>query len=516
MKNRILPGIAALILLSLVPISCDVAKKDTHSFIFDFNYEGSVNQTKQVKTGETATKINAPQRPSYNFLDWYSDRVGQDDPFDFSIPIVTDTTVYAIWSLKEVPSPVYSNDLPTLNLELFDGAGETINITSVDRANYVNGKVSLFDDDGSVMLNNVNTEFRGRGNGSWHEAPKKGYRFKFNSKQSLFGYTASKHWNIIPCTNFGDGTLARNAVAYNMARDVLSNIEYTTPTRWLNVYINGGYRGVYLLTEHVRVDAGRVDIDSKFGVLDTGYLIEYDGYATYDEATDTHLTNGTHYFTIPGVRYGFSVKSPDPDDYAGTPNETEFRKQVAFIQEYTAKTYAAALNKDYALFSTYADANSFLDMYVLHEYFKNTDTGWSSFYMYKKPGGKLFAGPAWDFDATAGVNRDDTSPTGIYVAGSMEGEFTSSELYISLYKTPEFKNAVKVRWNQISANTKAFVNLFLNDEWIEAKNTVMARNFAFWSSRSLAESEAYWKESVLNLRKWLIDRAEWLDKEWAI
>ena len=76
---------------------------------------------------------------------------------------------------------------------------------------------------------------------------------------------------MLACTNFGDDTMLHNFTAFNLAGEVFDDIEYTTNAVWIDVYVNGEYRGVYVLCEHVRVGKGRVDIKSEYGVLDTGF-----------------------------------------------------------------------------------------------------------------------------------------------------------------------------------------------------------------------------------------------------
>ena len=58
-------------------------------------------------------------------------------------------------------------------------------------------------------------------------------------------------------------------------------------------------------------------------------------------------------------------------------------------------------SQDEALFKTYdryIDVDSFVDYFLLNEFFGNYDAGNHSTYMYKESGGKLHIGPVWDFD----------------------------------------------------------------------------------------------------------------------
>ncbi len=456
---------------------------------------------------ETAgTKISAPlvNRPGYHVRYWTLNGTR----YDFKTMPAEDIELEAVWS-EEL------TNLPALFIDLTDANGNEIPLGSVQKT-YVDSTISLTNTQDEYLLTALKSEFKGRGNGSWNE-PKKGYKIKFDKKQSLFGRAANKHWVIIACANFDDPTMSRNYLAYNMAGEVFDAIEYSTNAVWVDIYVNGEYRGVYILCEHVRVGTGRVDIESGYGVQDTGYLVEYDAYGPNDGE------EGVFYFHAQGVelKYPFSMKSPDPEDYLEEGiSKAEYQRQVKYIQDYVSNVYKAALSKDYATFSELADVDSFVDMYILHELFKNIDTGYSSFFLYKKPGGKLYAGPPWDFDGTTngddGNGRGDRTPQGLYVADANRtgSEHTKSELYIALYQTAGFKNAVETRWKTLSPKITAYLDKTLNDSVYEMNRYAMGKNYVMWKNKTQAKAEQDWIKDTKILKQWLNDRTDWLDGEW--
>lgn len=195
--------------------------------------------------------------------------------------------------------------------------------------------------------------------------------------------------------------------------------------------------------------------------------------------------------------------------------------QVKYIRDYVSRVYAAALGGDYTTFSSLVDVGSFVDMYILHELFKNLDTGYSSFYLYKKPGGKLYAGPPWDFDATtnfSGFDRGDRSPEGIFVADKIQADHKNdnctSELYIALYQTTGFRSAVRTRWKQLSPEIKSFLDRRLNDTVYNEYKAAMGKNFARWHGKTQQNAEDDWVRDIKSLKQWLLDRITWLDKTW--
>ncbi|MDE6677055.1 MAG: CotH kinase family protein, partial [Clostridia bacterium] len=362
------------------------------------------------------TEISAPfvNRPGYHLKHWTLN----GEPYQFTVMPEENITLEAEWS-EEL------TNLPALFIDLSDESGNQVNLADVQKS-YVKSTISLSNTEDEYILSSLDSQFKGRGNGSWNEA-KKGYKIKFDKKQSLFGRAANKHWVIIACANFDDPTMSRNYLAYNMAGEVFDGIEYSTNAVWVDIYVNGEYRGVYILCEHVRVGTGRVDIESEYTNEPeaNGFLIEYDAYAAGTEGVD--------YFRVSGLKYGFSMHSPDPEDYAEEITKAEYQHQVSYIQDYVTRVYNAALSKNFTEFSELADVDSFVDMYILHELFKNMDTGYSSFYLYKKPNGKLYAGPPWDFDATTsaddGNGRGNRTPQGLYVATGAGSDNTICELY---------------------------------------------------------------------------------------
>lgn len=449
-----------------------------------------------------------PTYPEYKFLHWTLN----GEIFDFTTMPNEDIELSAHW--------LELSNLPALFINLHQPSGQVIPIEHVTREIYVQSSISLENTEASFVIDPVPAEFKGRGNGSWIDSgEKRGFRIKFEDKQSLLGNPESRHWVILAGANFDDVTMFRNKLAFDMTNEIFTNIGYASSANWVDVYINGEYRGVYLLAEHLRVDPNFVDVETVYGVLDTGYLIEYDAYASG--------TAGVDYFRVDGVRYPFTMKSPSPDDFLDEGLTLEqYKAHVSYIQELVQEMVTGAISKDFDKFSMYADVDSFVDMYLLHELFKNIDTGYSSFYIYRHEGSKLYAGPPWDFDATLGSTptRGNGSPLGIFVGLAVQAfsSRTASELLISLYATPAFKEVVVSRWQDISGHLQEYVDDTLTESMIETYQFAMGRNFVRWPSPqgygapvSQETAETNWIANIDKLRKWLTDRINWLNQEWV-
>ena len=232
--------------------------------------------------------------------------------------------------------------------------------------------VYIISEGGKHLLATEETGVRGRGNASW-SFPKKPYRLKFKSKQSPLGAPAKeKKWTLI--NNYGDKTLMRNILAFEVSRRV--GMSYTPFCKPVDVLINGEYRGTYQLCDQVEAASKRVEAKN-------GYLIEIDAYAEGEDV----------WFKSEGGT-PVTVKHPDSDDITN--------EQKAFINEFfnlmEASVFAENFTDPENGYRKYLDLDSFLKNFIIGEFGGNTDTYWSV-YMYKDiADGKLYTGPAWDYD----------------------------------------------------------------------------------------------------------------------
>lgn len=88
---------------------------------------------------------------------------------------------------------------------------------------------------------------------------KKPFTIKFSSKKNVLGMGSGKKWALI--ANLFDPTLLRNYVAFDTAQKM--GIEYTSNQRFVELWLDGSYRGCYTLYEPVQQGVDRVDIDIK-------------------------------------------------------------------------------------------------------------------------------------------------------------------------------------------------------------------------------------------------------------
>ncbi|HQN75060.1 MAG TPA: CotH kinase family protein [Bacillota bacterium] len=368
---------------------------------------------------------------------------------------------------------------------------------------YVFGYLDLFSYDqynNSVMeLGGARIGIKLRGNSTMF-MPKLPYKIKFETKQEMLGDYAEKDWVLL--ANFADQTLVRNALAFNLSKEL--NLEFTPSVNFVDLYINGVYQGNYLLTDQIEVTNNRVDIEENSPAIDTGYLIEYD-MRLYDVGLDNATEN---YFMVDYVP--MVIKSPDISDSHYS------NDQYLFIKDYMNNLYQVLRNKgDY---SGLIDEASFIDWFIVNEFLKNVDSSYSSVYFHKDKSGLLKMGPVWDFDLSSGnyghLQEDLRGPEGWYTA-----RYDKNIFFLHLMEYPAFRANLKARWNEV------YDLILANIESIYPMIDAMARsrylNFELWdvigtNSDWYTAPEIFaldtYEEQVFFLVDFLTKRAEWLNQ----
>ena len=241
-----------------------------------------------------------------------------------------------------------------------------------DKEHEIDCFISIISHDGQTILSDTAT-IRERGNAS-RGFPKKPYRIKFAHKHQVLGSPANaKKWTLI--NNYGDKTLMRNQLAFELSRRL--GMPYTPFCAYVDVVLNGDYKGCYQLCDQIEVRKNRVDItemkpsDNSGEALTGGYLIEADAYAGSEQSM---------FWSDYGT--GVTIKSPNEDSITW--------EQSEYIRKHYSK-----MEKNW---KKYLDLNTFLRHFIVGELSGNTDTYWSM-YLYKhRSNDTLFVGPVWDFD----------------------------------------------------------------------------------------------------------------------
>ena len=285
---------------------------------------------------------------------------------------------------------------------------------------YVSAEINISDTEGFNLSDRVNFKVRGNTTAlSW--VKKKAFTFKFEKKKDVLGMGKGKKWALI--ANAFDPTLMRNYIAFNTAYEL--DIPFTSNQKYVELWVDNTYMGCYVLYEPVQEGKDRVDIDIESNDGKNDFLIEYEYSREEDDVT---------YFLANGLRF----ISGEPE----TPNE----EQLEYIKSTMTDITNTLNNGTQADIEEKIDISSFVKFYLLNEYVKTYDFSMSSVYYYYKDG-KLYAGPPWDYDLSAGNECDGLSAR-CTNAANPNGAFINSNLYRYLYNKDWFKKLVKQEYEK--------------------------------------------------------------------
>ena len=236
--------------------------------------------------------------------------------------------------------------------------------------------------------------------------PKPGYGVEVRDEKgegldvSLFGLPPADDW--VFHGPYVDKSMMRNALAHWLFRQAG---HYSPRTKHFDLYINGVYRGVYVLIEKIKRGKYRVNV-SKLKETDIAGDSLTGGYIWAFDKTGTN-TGGAG--SGPIEKEGFNT-SDGLNVILHYPKKENIQKQQEdYLKKYLNDLEGLFKNgKNGQGYENYVDMTSALD-YVLHEEVtNNADSYWCSFFLHKpkdktdkngvKTEGKVTLGPAWDFN----------------------------------------------------------------------------------------------------------------------
>lgn len=375
--------------------------------------------------------------------------------------------------------------------------------------------------DGTDYEGYMGIEIRGQ---SSQMFPKQSFSIELRSETgadtsvSLLGMPAEEDWVLY--APYSDKTLLRNSLTYYLGNKMG---EWQPRNRFCEVYLNGDYNGIYVLTESIKRDSNRVEISKLKPVeisgddLTGGYIIKSD--KTEDIGTNEYftVTPSVHYHN--SDNYKFTYVYPDFDEIVP--------EQKSYIKKYLTDA-ENSLNGDSfsdpaAGFRKYLDVKSFVDFQIIQELTNNVDGYRFSTFFYKdkdSKGGKLHAGPIWDFDLCYG-NEDFTDfnlETDIWLYTKYPDQYGGRiHWWARLMEDLSYRSSFISRWKELREVEFSTDSIMMYlDNTIEFLGEAVDRNFSRWPI--LGEyvwpnyfiGETY-EEEVDYMKDWITDRLDWID-----
>ena len=387
---------------------------------------------------------------------------------------------------------VMQSGLPSINITLNgidlntlqDGSKET---------KYKNNTVIITDADGNVNVSeSEKVEIKGRGNSTWDWSDKKPYQIKFNKKQSVLGMAKAKKWILL--ANAFDDSMLKNKIAYYMADEL--NMTYSPDYEYADLWIDGEYRGTYMIGEKVEIDNNRLNLTN-----DDGLIMEYDA-AFYTEENygfyDSYLKN---HFTLK------EAVNEDSDAKIKS-NVNMFQQKLDTFMSFLTNTNLSGITL--SQLGKYIDVDSFAKYYLVSEYLGNHEAYVSSWFWYVDGASDvLHLGPVWDYDTCMKYGSDDQFGK------------NASLLFNALMKIPSFSNYV----NKLFSENKSMIS-GLASYASGVADTISGSadmNYTRWKflgkkTQKLSNSSYFantYDEAVSTLTSWLNSRYSWYDSNMA-
>jgi hypothetical protein len=391
-------------------------------------------------------------------------------------------------------------------------------------------------DNGQGQINNINdpaTGFDGyigieiRGQSS-QMFPKKSYGFetrnelKEDSSVSLLGMPKESDW--ILSAPYSDKTMMRNPMTYHLGNQMG---RWQPRTRWCEVYINGDYQGVYFLLEKIKRDNDRVNIDKLLPTeiaddsITGGYIVKVDKID--DLSTDEYFqTNPINWSNA--RHYNFTYVYPKLENIV--PEQKEYIKN--FLTEMENALNGTNFKDPVKGFRAYLDESSFVDFQIIQELVNNVDGyRYSTFFHKEKDsdGGKLIAGPLWDFDLCYG--NVDYAPLNLSTVQWLYTsygpyEYMPMHWWARMMGDPDYANLLKWRYSNLRQGPldtdSIFYYLDLNQNLL---GSAIDRNFERWPILN----QYVWPNNYVGgtyenemdyLKTWISNRLTWMDSKWLI
>jgi len=446
--------------------------------------------------------------------------------FDF-----TGTTPGKKWYIDDVlrvgdGSPGLSSNLPlviinTGGVNIPDEPKITAQMGIIDNGpDNMNNQYDPYNDyDGFIGI-----EIRGQ---SSQMFPKKSYSLETRDENGdnlnvpLLGMPEENDWILY--APYSDKSMLRNFMTFYIGGKLDT---YCSRMAFCEVIINNDYQGVYILMEKIKKDENRVNI-AKLKVEDISGDELTGGYIVKVDKIDPDFVLGIDgWLSVPSPPYPdaknitFQYYYPEANDIV--------TQQSNYIRSYISSTENTLTSPSFADpdigYNRYINTGSFIDLMIVNEISKDVDNYRYSTFFYKEKesdGGRLFAGPAWDFNL--GYSNVDYWPPGNEFSGwhytLVEPHSWSIMFWWKrLMEDSYFRDLFITRWDHMRQHELSDDNLeYVIDSVVNYIDDAQQRNYEkwpilgeyVWPNYDWANND--YDDEVAFFENWLFDRINWID-----
>lgn len=377
------------------------------------------------------------------------------------------------------------------------------------------GSAIMVDENGSFLWQENLSEFKVRGNLT-ATYDKKPFTFSFSKPREVLGMEPATKWNLL--ANATDGSYIRNKIIRDLAYESMDT--YEPQGEFAEVYLNGVYQGLYLLTEVVEIADNRIEID-----WDENWFIEMElDFRAREDATQIVTDRGQNFI----VHAKTDVSKKELEEIRNRLNDVE---SALFAEDGVSTVSGKCLEE-------LIDLESFAQAWLVEELSGDHDVGITSQFAYAlKEGDALwYAGPTWDFD---GIMTNVNTPmygvpealTGTIWMSRPKDNNNQNRWLSAMWNYPQFQEIVKEKYSTVFRdNYEEILNKKVDEYAQTVRSSAMLDAFRWHADRldwwftypeglSVPDEGDYTRFDTLDIqidviKDFMTRKLEFLDKLW--
>ena len=342
------------------------------------------------------------------------------------------------------------------------------------------------------------------------------------------GEATDKDWVLYAAA--ADPSMLRNRMVFDTYQAMTGN--WGVHSRYVELIINGEYKGVYLMMDKVTQNKKRVNVKWEADGSSKGFIVKFDktdiadrsvDYPDGDEKTFLSKYSGKHNIGTYDTTndQAFEIEYPEKEDIQE--DGGDWYDVIDYIKGMFNSFEDALAAGDYTTVQQYIDYESWADWFILNEFTKNVDAYRASC-VFTYDGTKIKANPLWDQELSFnnqsvhanihtgdggnkgcenvnylliqddGVYSDNFAApfwfTGTYVSGRGTYNGAATTFAGALLNDPCFVQTVKNRWeiHKQGALSKASLEALITAYETELTSAVRDREANFWSSNGYSRN----------------------------
>ena len=328
------------------------------------------------------------------------------------------------------------------------------------------------------------------------------------------GLPRDADWVLWGPYNF-DLTLMHNPFIYELSNQIG---RYAPRTRFVEIFFNMGggplqsndYFGVYALTEKIKRDGDRVDLNELFPEHDRkpkvtgGYLLKID-----------RADPGDSGFRAAGqtLRYVYPKEE--------TIEQPNREAQKNYLNQFFAAMERALNGRDFqdsqGGYAQFIDVGTAIDHHLLNVLALNVDAFRLSGYMSLPRNGKLTFGPIWDFDRALGsTDGRDAFPSAWRGSGQGGTDFFNYPWWQRMFQDIDFFQKYIDRFQRL--RRQQFSNSHINqiiDQMADELREAQARNLDRWKQNPRRRYGRSYQGEVDHMKDWLAERIQFMESQFV-